>query len=225
MKVIVVGSGKLANAILSSKPIIAEVEVCKWEQFRESTTEKVVVVHAGSGRQLGECLDFCSRTKSVMIELSTGLQTENLNPDFPLIVCPNTSILILKMMHLLQKYGNHFVRDAVSITESHQSSKKTEPGTAYAFAQSLQVQKNAIQSIRDPNVQRKEIGIPEEFLDKHAFHRIVISDGTDEIKIETKVLGHNSYSKGVNKIIEAIANQKLENRRYSVLELIEKQII
>jgi 4-hydroxy-tetrahydrodipicolinate reductase len=183
------------------------------------------VVHAGSGRQLKECLEFCARTKSVFIELSTGLETEKTNPEFPLIICPNTSILLVKTLRMLKEFGSNFENYEISITESHQSTKSTEPGTAYNFADSLKVQHNKIVSVRDPQIQEKKVGIPQEFLGRHAYHRIVIKDNNDEVVIETKVLGHDSYVNGVRTIIETCINHSLENKKYTVLDLIDKEML
>jgi dihydrodipicolinate reductase len=187
--------------------------------------EKALIVHAGSGRQLEECLEFCERTGSIFIELSTGLKTESLEPGFPLILCPNTSILLLKTLNIIKASGSYFENYAISITESHQSTKKTDPGTAYAFADSLKVAHNKVVSIRDPAIQQEKLGIPKDFLDKHAYHKIVITDGDDAVTIETKVLGHNSYVNGVKSIIQAVINHKLENRKYTVLELIDNNML
>ena len=70
-----------------------------------------------------------------------------------------------------------------------------------------------------------KIGIPKEFLERHAYHKIVIKDFHDEVSIETKVLGHNSYVDGVRKIIETCIKHKLENKKYTVLDLIEEGIL
>lgn len=219
MKIVVVGSGKLAKALLTSDSL-KSCEILKWDSSNHGLNEKTMVVHAGSGRQLSDCFDFCSRTKSIFIELSTGLETETKNPDFPLIVCPNTSILVLKTMAILKANGHLFDRCNLSITESHQSEKNTEPGTAYAFAQSLNYPIDQIVSVRDPEIQHSVIGIPHDYLNKHAYHRIVIKDGMDEVTIETKVLGHDSYAKGVKTIIDMVQNLSLEPKKYSILDLL-----
>jgi len=224
-KIVVVGSGKLASAVLSLSTTYPSGEVLKWDSERRFLTEKVLLIHAGSGRQLNECFEFCSKTKSPLIELSTGLETEDMQPDFPLILCPNTSILVLKMMSILKTNGHHFEGFDISITESHQATKKTEPGTAYSFADSLKLPRDKVVSIREPEIQEHKIGIPPAYLDKHAYHRIEIKDGHDEVVIETKVLGHDSYAKGVKAIIDTVSKQPLENRKYSVLELIDKQLL
>ncbi len=225
MKIYIVGSGKLANALLNAKLTFPSCEVEKWDTKNNKLKEKAIVIHAGSGRQLQECLDFCTKTKSVFVELSTGLQSEKTVHDFPFIICPNTSILVLKTMHILRIKGEHFKNYDISITESHQSTKTTEPGTAFTFAQALNFPTEKIVSVRNPEIQQNSLNIPQEYLDKHAFHRIVIKDGEDEITIETKVLGHKSYARGVSKIIEAILKNNLENKNYTVWDLIESNLI
>jgi 4-hydroxy-tetrahydrodipicolinate reductase len=225
MKIVVVGSGKLANAIVTSDLCRNLGELVTWEQLDQTLIEKVIVVHAGSGRQLKECFAYCSATKSIFLELSTGLETEKMNPDFPLIICPNTSLLVLKTLNLLKRNGRYFENYKISITESHQSTKVTEPGTAFAFADALKVPTNQIASIRDPEVQRNFIGIPNEYISKHAYHKIVIQDGSDEVTLETKVLGHDSYAKGVGAIIEAMIKHPLENKKFTVLDLIDQNLL
>lgn len=225
IKIYVAGSGKLANAILNSDLSFQSCEILKWDTRYQMLDEKVILVHAGSGRQLKECVEFCDRTKSIFIELSTGLETETLQPDFPLIICPNTSILVLKTLNMLKANGRNFENHSISITESHQSTKKTEPGTAYAFANALKFPVDKIVSVRNPEMQQNKIGIPEEYLGKHAYHKIVIKDGNDEITIETKVLGHDSYAKGVKMIIEAALINSLENKKYTVLDLIANNML
>jgi 4-hydroxy-tetrahydrodipicolinate reductase len=225
MKIFIVGSGKLANAILDADLSFQSCEVVKWNSNYKTLNEKAIVVHAGSGRQLEECLAFCSSTKSVFIELSTGSATEKTAHDFPFIICPNTSILVLKTLHIIKANSRFFENYEISISESHQSAKETEPGTAFLFANSLKFPIEQIESIRDPQIQLNQIRIPEKYLNKHAYHKICIKDGEDELTIETKVLGHKSYVNGVKKILETVLNYKLENRNYTVLELIDKGII
>jgi hypothetical protein len=225
MKIFIIGSGKLANAILGADLAFASCEVIKWESRYQTLNEKAILVHAGSGRELKEGLAFSARTKSVFIELSTGLETEKMIPEFPLIICPNTSILILKTLRMVNLFGGNFEDYEISITESHQSTKNTEPGTAYSLANSLKVPHSSVVSIRDPKVQQDEIGIPLAFLNGHAYHKIIIRNGNDEVTIETRVLGHSSYANGVNAIIKACLNHALGNRRYTVLDLIDRKML
>lgn len=125
----------------------------------------------------------------------------------------------------MKAYGKYFSNYNISITESHQSAKTTEPGTAYDFAASLNFPTQKIVSVRDPEIQQNQIGIPPEYLGRHAYHKITIKDGDDEITLQTKVLGHQSYASGVGKIIGAVLKHNLENRIYSVFELIGNDML
>lgn len=225
MKIFVAGSGKLAHAILTADLTVKGCEMVKWDAPSQQHPEKAMVVHAGSGRQLKECVEFCERTKSVLIELATGMETETMDPHFPLVICPNTSVLVLKTLQMLKTSGHHFKDYELSVTESHQATKTTAPGTALAFAHSIHCPSHQVISIRDPRVQRNTLGIPEEYLDKHAWHQIVVKDGLDEVTLQTRVLGHESYAKGVKQIIQAMLKNKLENKRYTILELIDANML
>lgn len=221
MKVFVVGSGKLASAILSAKKTFHNCDLIPWETAFVQASEKALVLHCGSGRQIAETIMFCRRTGSTFVELSTGLETEHLSPDFPLVICPNTSMLMLKTMAMLAQFGRHFKDYSISVTESHQSAKQTEPGTAYNLANSLAFPVKDIISIRDRDIQSAKIGIPDEFLGKHAYHQILIRDGNDSLTIETRVLGHDSYAAGVRQIIDIVLSKDLAKRRHNVLELLQ----
>lgn len=219
MKILVVGSGKLARALLTTDLSLESSQVLRWN-YSTRDVEKSIVIHAGSGRELDECIEFCERTNSLLVELSTGLYTETLTPNFTLIVCPNTSLLTLSVLRFASELGKEIKNCTVSITESHQVSKTSAPGTAFSFAHFLGLPTNQVKSIRDEQLQAAEIGIPKEYLDKHAYHKIRIKGEGEEIVIETKVLGHASYVHGVKRIIELILKRRnWEKRKYSVLEL------
>lgn len=225
MKIFVAGAGKLANAILNAGLSFPSCEIVRWNDGDAALPEKGIVVHAGSGRQLDDIIRFCSVTKSVLLELSTGLPTERKDADFPLIVCPNTSILILKTLQMIKAFGPSFSEYDPSLMESHQSTKKTEPGTAFSIADSLRIPHEQVTSVRNPAVQEKLLNIPPEFLGNHAYHRLVFKDGEDEVIVETKVLGHASYARGVKRIIDAVLTHQLENRTYTVLDLIDNNML
>lgn len=61
IKIFVVGSGKLATALLSADLLFQSGEILKWESRYQTSAEKAIIVHAGSGRQLAECVEFCKR--------------------------------------------------------------------------------------------------------------------------------------------------------------------
>lgn len=218
--VIVVGTGKLARELLSVLPSTSPCEVIAWADAAQSEG-KSVVVHAGSGRELEDVITFCQKTGSTLVELATGSEIESREVGFPVVVCPNTNILMLKFMGMLAASGHHFKNYKVSVIESHQAEKSSVPGTAVALAQSLGLPSEKILSIRDPQAQREDLQIPPEYLSRHAYHRIEIEDHVGRIVLETKVFGPAPYAEGLAQILSAVRSNKLEGRRYNVMEFIE----
>src|SRR3989344_5256558 len=91
MQVIVVGAGQVVPWAAEGLP-----------------AEKSVVVHAGSGRELQAVSAFCESTCSALVELSTGSALEHVAADFPVVLCPNTNLLMLKFIAMLERSGHLF---------------------------------------------------------------------------------------------------------------------
>lgn len=220
-QVLIVGSGKLANELLTSLKSQNISVVLPWAKRDLVVPEgSILVVHAGSGRELDEVVSFCSRNNSTLIELSTSSNIDESRVSFPTIVCPNVNILMLKIMAMLEGYGSQFQEYDKTILESHQTTKTSKPGTAINFAESIGVKIQDIISVRDPKTQEHDLHIPPAFLSRHAYHKICISDSNVSISIETKVLGQAPYSSGLARIIEGLSGRTLEPGIHKVLELI-----
>ncbi|MGL4368858.1 MAG: dihydrodipicolinate reductase, partial [Spirochaetota bacterium] len=151
--VIVTGNGKLSHSIMNGLPeYLCECNIDRWENNENYPHENKVIVHAGSGRQFGDVINFCGKTKSPLIQVSTNIAGNFTNADFTFIDAPNLDILMLKFMHMMKLYGSSFKKYKISIIESHQAAKTSLPGTALEFAKSLGVDPEKITSIRDPEV-------------------------------------------------------------------------
>lgn len=220
MQIIVVGTGKLATELLHALTVDSDSQVTPWAN-RAPHADKSIVIHAGSGRELGAVTAFCAATQSPLIELATGSDVESVQPTFPVVVCPNTNILMLKVMAMLAKSGHLFHNHAIRLTESHQANKTSVPGTAVNMAQSLGLQDSDIRSIRNADVQRADLQIPEAHLARHAYHQILIQDGACSLQLETRVYGDSAYADGVARIVAAVRAHTLEKRRYSVMEFVD----
>lgn len=219
--IVVVGTGKLAQELLTRLPELLHEPVKAWQD--SPPDQPALVIHAGSGRELMNVLPYCQRSGSPLVELATGTELERHQPTaFPLIVCPNTNILMLKFMNMISTSGHLFKNHPISLTESHQASKTSTPGTAVSMAQSLGLSEEAITSIRDPEIQAQQLGIEAKALGRHAFHRIEIGDPLTRIVLETRVIGEAPYAAGVAAIVTAIRAQGLDKRRYQINEFIEK---
>lgn len=236
MRVYIAGAGKLASELRDGLPPQAGREVLPWPgdpagaltdalphalAKTPADNAPTVVVHAGSGRELPAITAFCARTGAVLVELSTGSALEHTEAGFPIVLCPNTNILMLKFMAMLARSGSLFQGCAVQLTESHQAGKTSVPGTAVAMAEALGLPAAHIVSVRAPAEQMGRLGIPEAQLARHAFHRIQIEDGACALTLETRVQGDAPYAAGVGQILDAIAQHPLAARTYAINEFIE----
>jgi 4-hydroxy-tetrahydrodipicolinate reductase len=219
-QVLIVGTGKLATELLNALRTCLPGQVASWAE-RTPTDDGSIVVHAGSGRELNEVVSYCRQTHSTLVELATGPEIEAALPDFPVVICPNTNILMLKFMSMLAKSGHLFSGYKIKLTESHQAPKTSTPGTAVAMAHALGLKDSDVISVRDPQQQRTELQIPTEDLDRHAFHQVLIEDGACSITMETRVYGAAPYADGVARIISAIRSNELEDRLYELNEFVE----
>lgn len=222
--IIIVGTGKLSESITKRLPeYLGSCSIDHWGNNEQYPTENKVIIHTGSGRQFDEVISYCQKTKTPLIQGSTDITGNYTNADFTYIEAPNLNILMLKFMHMIKQYGPHFSNEKILITESHQETKKSLPGTAIEFAKSLGVDFRDIKSIRNPEEQKNQYVIPEEHLQLHAFHEINIGDEWTSINIKTLVKGHESYAAGLAGVINALGN--LENRYYHIMDLIDMKLI
>jgi 4-hydroxy-tetrahydrodipicolinate reductase len=221
-KIILIGNGKLANSIFSNLPNYTDIEVKKYNANGIYDKESIFV-HIGSGREFKESLDIAIKSKSAFIQASTG-KNYSLEPPKDITIkyihAPNLDINIIKLIYWFKLGESLFSNETVSILESHQSEKTSEPGTAIKFANYLGVDVDNIESIRDKNKQKK-LNITT--LDHHAFHKISIGDKDSSINIETKIEGAISYSKGLARIVECINNLKIG--KYEVEELVKFNLL
>lgn len=219
MRILIVGSGKLASEILRMK-LNPHCYVLPWDQINEPPS-KGVVVHAGSGRQLPSVLEYCRQTRSTLIELSTGTALGSESYGFPVVICPNVNVLMLKFMRMLRTSGHLFHDCDITIAESHQASKTSVPGTAVSIAEYLGVPSSSIRSVRDFDLQASEFRVPQENLFRHAVHRIQIQNGDCTLHFESRVIGTSPYAQGTAQIVEAVASRQLECRYFSIMDLID----
>ncbi|MGK0151893.1 MULTISPECIES: hypothetical protein [Pseudomonas] len=219
-QIILVGKGKLAAEVWSGIELPDLFVKLEWG-YADVCYEQSIIIHAGSGRELPEIIEFCAGTKSVLIELSTGSVLEGKQYPFPIVICHNANILMLKFLQILSANGHMFSENFITVLESHQSTKESAPGTALHIAKSLGLQRDDIRSVRDQELQIS-LGVPLSSLERHALHRITITDGVCDITFESRILGGGSYAPGVSKIVSAVASNLLENRTYLVDEFVVK---
>lgn len=232
LQFVIIGKGKLAAYLQENLLRTAKTEgllldsVINWDAIPKTYEINQVLIHAGSGRQLSDALDYCQKTGSSIIQASAGMRYDSQLPkplNFILIESPNLSIPIIKLLHMLKRNGHLFKDYEIEIKESHQSTKTTLPATAKVIADSLGVAIAKIESIRDPIYQKTELQIPENYLDRHAKHIIMIREGHCTIKLESEVFGYDSYLDGIITVTKAMKN--IEKGKYFITDLVERGVI
>ncbi len=204
LQIIVCGNGALAKAILDyEKQAGSKVQIIKFGLAVVLPREiaGAIGIHAGSGSQLPEFITYCEQFKIPLIQASTGIK---LPEDFriPIIEAPNLAIPIIAFLKHLPAFIDGITKGIglevtdVSLVESHQSTKKTVPGTAKKIAAAAGLPENQIFSVRDRNIQ-KLIPVPAANLDRHAYHLLEVIFGENlRIGVHTKVHGLEPYAAG-----------------------------
>ena len=107
------------------------------------------------------------------------------------------------MKLMAEQFPGAFEGYTLTVTESHQSSKKDTSGTAKAIVASFNdlgcgFDLNDIELVRDVESQTGKMGVPEEHLLGHAFHtyRLTSADGTVSFEFQHNVCGRSIYAEG-----------------------------
>ncbi|MGL1890813.1 MAG: hypothetical protein OCD02_04265 [Spirochaetaceae bacterium] len=221
-KLVIVGNGKLADSIANNISDYTDINI---ERYNNSGVfdNNSIFVHIGSGREFEESLKLAIQYDSSYIQSSTENKYKLEPPQnisIKYIHAPNLDINIIKLIYWLKLGKDLFKNEQISIFESHQTGKKSKPGTAIKFAQYLGLNEDDIISIRNKNEQEK-LNIKN--LNHHAYHKIRIGDLDSSIEIETKIEGAISYSKGLAKIVSCFEN--LQPGNYEIEELVEMNLL
>jgi 4-hydroxy-tetrahydrodipicolinate reductase len=114
------------------------------------------------------------------------------------------------------------------VRESHQQGKADTSGTAKAVVQAFQrlgvdFQTDQIEMVRDPAVQRKEWGIPEEYISGHGWHTYTLdsADGTVRFEFTHNVNGRDVYVQGTLDAVAYLARKVAAGARGKVFSMID----
>jgi len=216
-ELVLIGNGKLTDAIYDGFHNYSDIPVKKYVKELE-VDKDTIFVHVGSGREYLETLALAEKHGASYIQAATE---KDIQLDLPTgtgityIHAPNLDINIIKLLYLLRSAKGIFKDEPVTIIESHQKEKKSQPGTAIKFCDYLDIPRENIVSIRDPEYQKK-LHITN--LDHHAFHRIQVGDAHSSITIETKIEGAASYVEGLARIVQCLP--QLDRGNYEIDDLV-----
>lgn len=162
-------------------------------------------LHVGSGRQLAEVHGICWNNKLPLVQAATGIDISRFGAiEYPLLVAPNLCLGMVRFIKMLQSAVGLFAGAENSLAESHQASKTSVPGTAQAIAEAVGLPADAVTSVRDRVRQTNAWQIPDDYLDRHACHRLASVAGDFQVHLETRVYGRQPYVQGAVEIFDHI---------------------
>lgn len=134
------------------------------------------------------------------------------------VIAPNMAKQIVAFQAMMEyaakTFPNVFKGYQLVITESHQKGKADTSGTAKAMVQyfnelGIPFKKEQIIKIRDPVIQRVELGVPAKYLSGHGWHTYTLlsEDGTVLFQFTHSVNGREVYAQGTLDAIRFLKHQ------------------
>ena len=185
-----------------------------------------VALFAGSSESWPSFLSNMQEKGLPTILASTDIEVEaDKAEDAPVIKAPNLCLEIIEALKTIRNLDRRYDGSGLNFTvlESHQQRKKGVSGTAKKLMKQLGRAPETIDFERSPAVQR-QLGIPEEHIDGHAYHFFTWSKPGLAIEINIKVNGRASYGSGMialaEKVLERRARHELQNGVYDFEDII-----
>lgn len=214
MKILLVGNGKMAAAVIEecNRGDRTDGTLCySFNPLDPHPTTDTVAIHFGSGRELYRLIEYCELYNIPLINGSTRLTCEEPGVEecsgIRYINAPNTCVPLVRFMASLPDFFAYVSGKTlpIQVSESHQKGKPDTSGTARALARRLGVSEDSIHVERDPQRQVDEWHVPVEHLDGHAYHSFEISlGGQNAIEIQTRIHGRSAYAQGALEIAAAL---------------------
>jgi len=149
----------------------------------------------------------------------------------PAVIAPNMAKQIVGLQLMLkyaaENFPGLFKGYSLRVVESHQQGKADTSGTAKAMVSyfnglGVPFEVDQIEKVRDPEVQRREWNIPEEYLGGHAYHTYTLTspDGTVDFQFKHNVRGRKVYAAGTLDAVRFL-KKKVEEGAGGVFEMFD----
>jgi 4-hydroxy-tetrahydrodipicolinate reductase len=150
----------------------------------------------------------------------------------PAVIAPNMAKQIVGFQAMLEYAADNFPElftgYTLEVRESHQKGKADTSGTARAVVScfnSLGVDfpESDIRMERDPEIQRKEWGIPEKYLGGHGWHTYTLlsEDGTVKFAFTHNVNGRDIYARGTLDAVSFLSRKIKEGASGRIFTMID----
>jgi 4-hydroxy-tetrahydrodipicolinate reductase len=154
--------------------------------------------------------------------------------DNPCVAYPNMDVRIVTWMaglqYMAENFSGAFKGAKIELWESHQADKRDTSGTmkktleALAKLSSSELTEGNITKIRDPAVQAKLVGVPENWTGWHAYHLFRIfndhSGNRDSEELTFKRHGGECYRQGAMKALDFLVSCKYTKPFNTMIDVI-----
>lgn len=164
-----------------------------------------------------------------------GLENIVNNGSVPAVISPNMAKQIVGLQAMLEYGANTFPQlfkgFTLSVKESHQQAKADTSGTAKALVacfNQLGTDFNIsnIEKIRDPEIQKADLGVPEQFIEGHGWHTYTLkaSDGSALFELTHNINGRRIYVSGTFDAVVFLQNKlgtgALDRKLFSMIDVL-----
>lgn len=152
--------------------------------------------------------------------------------DIPAVIAPNMAKQIVGLQAMMEyaadNFPDLFEEYSLEVRESHQSGKADTSGTAKAMIKyfnkmGVPFTEDQIRKERDPEVQKNEWSIPEEYIGGHAWHTYTLTskDKTVQFEFTHNINGREIYSRGTLDAVIYLNKKIAEGIRGKVFTMID----
>ena len=181
---------------------------------------------------------YCERSLPFVMGTTGGNREALINvvlkSSIPAVIAPNMAKQVVGFQAMMEfaatQFPNLFKGYHLEIQESHQKGKADTSGTAKAMIGyfnrlGIPFSQDEIQMIRDPEVQRSGLGVPEEYLTGHGWHMYTLTsaDGTVRFQFVHNVNGRDVYALGTLDAIRylvAKVGQGVTGRVFTMMDVL-----
>jgi len=151
------------------------------------------------------------------------------------VIAPNMAKQIVGFQAMMEfaaaNFPGLFTGYHLEIKESHQQGKADTSGTAKAMVRyfnklGIPFGEENIQQMRDPEVQKSQLGVPEKYLTGHGWHTytLVSPDGTVRFEFTHNVNGRHIYAAGTLDALQFLGEKTAAGatgRVYSMIDVLK----
>lgn len=215
------------------KPDVREDEIQKIKQ----TEDPFITVDFTLPAAVNNNADFYCRNHLPFVMGTTGGDRDQLEQSVRrssicAVIAPNMAKQIVgfqaMMAYAAENFPGLFAGYTLEIRESHQQTKVDTSGTAKAMVRyfnklGIDFAENQIIKIRDPEIQQKELNIPEAYISGHAWHTYTLDapDKTAQFIFSHNINGRDIYSQGTFDAILFLQKQIDSRSAGSVFTMID----